>query len=109
MKAATSEKVIYGTQVNYRPVGSQQVLEKTFLGENHFAEATKFCSQHVAGLTDEEYAKLPANVKQRYVARTSITPSDMTNATRLWMRKMPLWNWHTLEPFSIDRSKEARH
>jgi hypothetical protein len=109
MKTVSQEKVIYGTQVNYRPVGSPQVLEKTFLGDNHFAEATKFCKDHVAGLTDEEYAKLPANVKQRYVARTSITPSDMANATRLWMRKMPLWNYHTLQPFSIDRNNEPKH
>ncbi len=105
MKVATNEKITYGTQVNYRPVGSQQILEKTFLGETHFKEATEFCKQHVAGLTDEEYNKLPANVKARYFVRTSITPSDMINATRLWMRKVPLWNWHSIEPFSIDRSK----
>ena len=93
--------VIFGTLVSWRKAKDASEHEKEFVGEEHFAEASKFCETHVKGLTDEEYKALPKEDQKKYERRRCGAFGTEAEAS-LWLRIHPLWTWHVMRPISAE-------
>ena len=83
-------KTIWGTTVQYRKQGEQRLREKHFEGDAQQA-AHAFVEDHVAGLTEEEYKKLPKKEQRDYEPRRMTAKAGDDKSLTLFLRKVPLW------------------
>lgn len=91
----------FGTQVQFRPVGSSKLLQKVFAGATHATDALAFVKEHVAALTDEEYKQASAISRKDRVRKLMPARAD-EDPVHMWVRQKPVWDWHVLVPVCSD-------
>ena len=72
---------------------STKIQERRFYDDS--GEAHKFIMKHVGGLTEDQYRKLDKNLQSKFEQRIIQGRADQ-EASKLWLFKKPVWDWHVV-------------